>query len=465
MDEFPVNCKGIEGTPVDLSDIPFPEPDEGEELVGGVDMNIECRLPQCSWGLPLGKRLQVCVTAGEFEFENCFALDSLQPLASDPRGLRVSDVEVGLVGSGDFSDTVYLCGLDKEEIVIRGDVKDLLGYYKGVTGLGIYDTSSGLRKAVYPGIDDDDIVMVKSDGITITDPKLEVTVALFPPFTNQEYLVKAFTGTYYETPGVDSDSFFVSTGSGCTINDKRCSGIYEQTCQNVGVGCIDFVNTFTCSGPTGATCTYYDGCLDGFCTDNASPENIECFVGGNKRCDGVSKGDSGCAWQCTYDSDCGTGSAGTCTHYTGDCTSTSHSCDIVNDDPGTACGSDFCDGAGSCSWDCLSNSDCDDNNACTDDTCSGHTCSNPVKPAGTVCGCDFCNGAGSCSWDCMSDGDCVAGQLCDTGAHTCYTPGPVCGNGACEPASGENCGSCASDCICGTNEECKNNVCIASGGF
>ncbi len=75
--------------------------------------------------------------------------------------------------------------------------------------------------------------------------------------------------------------------------------------------------------------------------------------------------------------------------------------------------------SGSLSCQCSQNSDCDDKNACTQDTCSGGSCSHTNLSLGTVCTGGTCDGAGTCNPS-------------------------VCGNGICE--TGETAKNCPTDC-------------------
>ena len=70
---------------------------------------------------------------------------------------------------------------------------------------------------------------------------------------------------------------------------------------------------------------------------------------------------------------------------------------------------------------CSSNSQCNDNNACTN---------------------NICNNAGT------------------TSSYCSYPPiANCCGNGNCEPVAGEGCSTCSSDCKCATGYTCQSNVC------
>ncbi len=126
---------------------------------------------------------------------------------------------------------------------------------------------------------------------------------------------------------------------------------------------------------------------------------------------------------------------------------------------------------------CQVNTDCDDSNICTTDTCDAGTCSNtPVicdePDACTTASCDpsdgsctyvaiHCDDGNECTTDgcnpasgcvnvpvepCCGDGVCDGGEDCDSCAEDCISGGGAsgCGNGVCEP--GEDCLSCSADC-------------------
>jgi len=120
-------------------------------------------------------------------------------------------------------------------------------------------------------------------------------------------------------------------------------------------------------------------------------------------------------------------------------------CDYLNDSD--------CLPLGECSVD----SDCDDNNTCTTDVCSANrTCSNiPITPC---CGngkCETVENQTSCPndcllFECLNNSDCDDDNICTLDVcsnYTCFnTPTiPCCGNGVCE--ENENYTNCQADCV------------------
>lgn len=74
----------------------------------------------------------------------------------------------------------------------------------------------------------------------------------------------------------------------------------------------------------------------------------------------------------------------------------------------------------------------------------------------------FCNGSEICdTLQCVAGSDPCPGQGCDEGTDRCF-PAACNGNGTCE--TGEDCGTCAADCIGGTAPTCGNHVCEIGGG-
>ena len=150
---------------------------------------------------------------------------------------------------------------------------------------------------------------------------------------------------------------------------------------------------------------------------------------------------------------------------------------VCTPDPGSAAGNacsppagGTCDGAGSCVA-CTQNSDCDDNNACTDNACVAGACeytpndSNSCSVGGLpgTCNAGVCEGL--CTGvTCPDPGECVTG-VCDPADGSCNpqndaintgcdlggSPGVCDGQGVCV--------QCNDNAQCGANEACINNVC------
>ena len=118
---------------------------------------------------------------------------------------------------------------------------------------------------------------------------------------------------------------------------------------------------------------------------------------------------------------------------------------------GTACDPYPCDATG-----CTADSDCDDQNVCTDDFClADGTCVNESVPNGTACPDNlFCNGEelcvqGSCSQFApltCDDGLACTADSCDEVADTCVNIAAGCNNdGVCDSPC-EFAGNCPGDC-------------------
>ncbi len=117
---------------------------------------------------------------------------------------------------------------------------------------------------------------------------------------------------------------------------------------------------------------------------------------------------------------------------------------------------------------CLNDSDCDDTNPCTADTCSeSGDCEHTDIAAGTACpGGNVCDGGGSCV-QCISDAQCSGSTpRCNTASNTCVR---CLANSDCDDTN-----PCTND-RCGTDNTCSNppvaagatcpggNVCDGSG--
>lgn len=129
---------------------------------------------------------------------------------------------------------------------------------------------------------------------------------------------------------------------------------------------------------------------------------------------------------------------------------------------------------------CLVDSDCDDGNACTTDTCNAGACANAALPEGTSCGGQgICCGTSCNVPACGSDADCGDPEACTsdvcanagTCAAVCQNNWPVCGvsDGCCGPgcsAPGDgDCAVCAAKgASCGSNADCCSNKCGGKPG-
>jgi V8-like Glu-specific endopeptidase len=167
--------------------------------------------------------------------------------------------------------------------------------------------------------------------------------------------------------------------------------------------------------------------------------------------------------ECSEDSDCNDGDACTTnTCVSGTCSNTLKDCD-----DGDACTTDSCDSStGSCTNDLIA---CDDDNLCTTDSCDPTTgCSNtPIDcDDGDACTTDSCDSStGSCTNDLIACDDGISCTIdsCDSTTGQCTNDGSdcpagsVCGNGVCEV--GEDCGDCPNDCRAKTNGNPKGQYC------
>jgi MYXO-CTERM domain-containing protein len=72
---------------------------------------------------------------------------------------------------------------------------------------------------------------------------------------------------------------------------------------------------------------------------------------------------------------------------------------------------------------CLSDTDCDDGDECTDDACVTGLCETVSSAPGTPCSTGVCDGATTAPAcvECVGDEDCGAGEDCDEVTHACLT--------------------------------------------
>ena len=97
---------------------------------------------------------------------------------------------------------------------------------------------------------------------------------------------------------------------------------------------------------------------------------------------------------------------------------------------------------------CTVDSDCDDSDPCTDDTCTSSICSNDPAPG------------------CCGNGTCETGEDCNSCADDCIGGGggtSLCGDGACDDLT-EDCLTCPEDCRGKQNGRPGNRFCCGDGG-
>ena len=299
----------------------------------------------------------------------------------------------------------------------------------------------------------------------------------------------------------------------CTSTCTNCPSGY--TCG--GGACIAVVascgNNVCETGESSDNCCKDCGCTSGMCCDNVCKtpvcgSNPECSDGNSCTTDTCQNAGQ-CNAQCTHTQ------INSCTSGDGCCPS---GCTSATDsDCSASCGNGVCDAGEGCSNSpqdcgctggkiccsgvcstpaCSADSQCDDSNSCTKDSCSNlGTCTAQCSQTSiTQCiGGDGCCPSG-CTYsqdtDCQQTGLCGNGK-CDSGVEDCCScpedcgvgtclgdvPGEVCkkyicsgktrvetykenccGNRIC--AGGEGCGNCPSDCSCNFGEECRNNQCV-----
>ena len=276
LDNAPIEC-------INTTNIPLSKD-------GSAGASIKCHIIDCPYGLPVGEELSVCVRAGTFEEENCHSLDVIQPLAGDPRGLKVNNIKA-VNSSGNEISSIKIC----KDISVRvtGDVEDSNNRYTEVSGSrayrnnNIHDTNNSLTP-VNKGT-----LFFDSLSIPVpTDDKAPDT-----------YTLSVFAGNYYETMPVKFLS--VSKGSPCTTyydTPVEGSEVYFDKyydCKDGNYGCGENYLAADCSkgddknksldkskGQT--TCTA--NCGDGLCDDS----ELTCIYSSTTGTCVASKGEAGC---------------------------------------------------------------------------------------------------------------------------------------------------------------------------
>ncbi len=277
------------------------------------------------------------------------------------------------------------------------------------------------------------------------------------------------------------------SGGGCVGSGDPCPG---QLCDDVGDVCVDCFTHPECDDGNGCT---EDVCIGGACyhVDNSDPcdDGDACTTddacsggacaGSPISCDdGNACTDDSCdpALGCRYVNNtdpCEDGDA--CT--TGDaCANGACAGGPPPDcDDGNACTDDSCDPPQGCRH--VDNSDpCDDNDACTtDDTCTGGACVGaPIScDDGDTCtddscdpasGCEYVNNTAPCSdGDACTTGDACSGGTCAGGDPLDCDDGDTCTDDSCDPASGceyvNNTEPCEDDVFCNGAEACSDGSC------
>lgn len=317
-----------------------------------------------------------------------------------------------------------------------------------------------------------------------------------------------------------NNNLVCNDGNACTSNDRcsagTCQGGPPVNCNdsnlcttdscNTTTGCTHIHNTVTCND--GSACTVGDRCLLGTCrggplpvcednnpcTQNDCNPNTGCVFpatppgGSCEDGNACTSGDTctagvcvpgaplNCddAVSCTVD----TCNAGACVHTANNalcndnlfCTGT-ETCNVQTGcvSSGNPCGGgQSCNEAGDFCGQCNTNADCNDNVACTTDTCNQqtHTCSNVVNNAACNDG-QFCNGTETCN----AQTGCVAGtpvncndgipcttDACNEATDACtHTPvNSVCNDNIfCNGA--ETCNA-QTGCANGTPVNCNDNI-------
>lgn len=259
----------------------------------------------------------------------------------------------------------------------------------------------------------------------------------------------------------------------CTdgVCNESTDACVAQPVQN-GVSCDD-----------GLFCTHNDKCTGGVC--NGDPR---CTVAPNLLCDEAND----ICYQCTVNADCNDGNV--CTNdacVSGFCQNTNNNavCDdglfcTINDQcAGGSCTGQprlctnapdlFCDENLNDCVECLTNADCNDNNACTTDTCTNGQCFqvNNAQPCNDGLFCtinDTCVG-GNCVG---SPNDCAPGEFCDEDLDDCVecvvdghcpNDGNPCTDRACINSTCQqipNTASCNDGLACTENDRCSGGSCI-----
>ncbi|MGH7894539.1 MAG: hypothetical protein ACREQL_07715, partial [Candidatus Binatia bacterium] len=298
------------------------------------------------------------------------------------------------------------------------------------------------------------------------------------------------TGNCIHTPNTNP----CDDGDACTVRDTcsggDCAGAVRDCgdgnlCTDDGcdplTGCTNANNTDPCDDQN--LCTTNDKCKDGFCQGGPAPicdDNNPCTTDGCSTTSGCTTTDNDNP--CDDQNPCTSGDA--CSG--GQCAGPSPT--LCNDNNG--CTTDTCDPAvsGGCVYS-NNTAPCSDQTVCTDgDTCGGGTC-NPGPPLNcndnNACTVDSCHPVNGCERiltpncePCQTPADCDNHSACDgvekcvTGMCASGTPpicvdNNVCTTDGCNPASGctfpPNTNPCSDNNPCTTIDACSGGTCVGTG--
>jgi hypothetical protein len=259
----------------------------------------------------------------------------------------------------------------------------------------------------------------------------------------------------------------------CNESAQRCDQCTQDSdCADDGNVCTDHacdvdegvcvVSNNTASCDDGLWCNGTDTCSEGACGHAGDP------CGAGETCNEAT---DSCD-VCTTNADCNDGNV--CTTDTcsgGQCSNVNNtaSCDdglFCNGADTCSSGTcthagDPCSGGDTCNEsynrcdECQQNSDCDDGNLCTTDTCSSGQCSNV-------------NNSNSCSdGNACTVGDTCSGGSCQAGSALNCNDSNVCTNDSCDPGSGcqyvNNTVSCNDGLFCNGADTCSGGSCTHAG--
>jgi hypothetical protein len=269
-------------------------------------------------------------------------------------------------------------------------------------------------------------------------------------------------------------------GSACTVGesciDGACAGGKAKNCDDANPCTVDGCDPATPNGCTnkpqnngvpcddGNPCTVGDACVSGQCTSGGNncgcTGDADCAGKETNKCEGTlycdkSKAPFVCKINPLTVVKCDTTQNNQC--QTVACNAATGKCVLNKKEDTSPCDADgnVCTGPDQClNGFCVagSTSACDDNNACTDDSCD------PVKGCANVVNQADCDADGNA---CTVGDACVKGQ-CLPGKSTNCDDGEGCTKDSCDPKSGQcvnaqQNGSCSDNNICTSGDACGND--------
>ena len=212
---------------------------------------IKCKLPPCDPGLPEFEQLSICIKAGEFEYENCYALQTIQPLASDPTGLSITDVKINNIDTA-TQITQPLATCNPVTVDVYGKITDSKNSY---TKIGQVTAKQGTATTT-----------------NVSDLRVGTEILLFKGLTinpSQALTITGSPGDYYETNPASVTITCSTCSAQCSSGQIQCATATTYRTCDTSSGCGTWGTTTTSCPDTDS-----NPCINPVCSSNACSTTI-----------------------------------------------------------------------------------------------------------------------------------------------------------------------------------------------